>query len=155
MLLSINSKSQCNERLGYNKQGLLTGTTALRCHLSTTDTALKTFIYASLIKTDMTNAIDLLAYFTPSDIGIIDASTKMKIFFVDSSFITVAQYAGVQPNQVLFMGSINDKYSLLLLKTKPIWRIQITGDMTKAGTYITDISQLEFMLDIECLENYL
>jgi hypothetical protein len=51
---------------------------------------------------------------------------------------------------------VTDKYNLLFLKTKPISKVQITGLVLDATTYVIDgMVSLDFLLGMECLQEYL
>lgn len=149
------SQKQCEDKVGFDKRnGNLTLATSLRCHLSALDTTTKAFISASLAKTKQTNGIIITGIFN-RDIGTIDGSSKLKFVFVDKTFIHTSYYMQQANNIGMFFAVVEDKYSLLLLKSKPIEKIEITGDLLNAATYQTDVSTIDFMLGMECLQSYL
>lgn len=160
---SIKSKGQCDDKLGYNTQGSLGSTKSLKGYLSQQDTAMKMFLSATIAKTEMTNGITLYGFF--SKVGTIDYTTKVKITFKDSTYITLTDYLNSSSNRNsenknnnigFFTALITDKYNLLLLKTKPVMKIQITGAQLDATTYMVDgIVALDFLLGMDCLEQYL
>ena len=158
---SFNSKAQCDDKLGYNSKGSLGSTEVLKGYLSQQDTAIKMFLAATILKTDVTNGITLYGYFTK--IGEIDNTTKVKITFKDSTFVTLVDYLNSfdnsksgNKNYGFFSALITDKYNLLLLKTKPVMKIQITGSQLDATTYLVDgIIALNFLLGMDCLQKYL
>jgi hypothetical protein len=157
------ASAQCNDKLGYNSQGSLGSTKSLKGYLSQQDTALKMFLSATIAKTEMTNGITLYGIF--SKVGTIDNTTKVKITFKDNTSITLTDYLNSpsNPNSEnknnkigFFTALITDKYTLLLLKTKPVVKVQITGLQLDATTYMVDgIVALDFLLGMECLEQYL
>jgi hypothetical protein len=156
IFINLTVKSQCeNELLGYSKEtGFLTIKNGLRCHLSDIDTSLKAGLSASLVKTEKTDGIMIEGAFLKS-IGRIDQSATLKITFQDNTFITLNEYPGQDNSVGLFFSVVTDKYSLLLLKTKVISKIEIKGDLLNAATFESDVSALNFLLALECLENYL
>lgn len=155
------AKAQCEEMLGYNSQGSLGSTKSLKGHLSQQDTAMKMFLSATIAKTEITSGITLYGIF--SKVGTIDNTTKVKITFKDNTSITLTDYLNAsnnpnpQNNNIgFFTALITDKYNLLLLKTKPVIKVQITGSLLDATTYIVDgIVALDFLLGMDCLQQYL
>ena len=157
------AKGQCEDKLGYNSQGSLGSTKVLKGHLSHLDTAMKMFLTATLAKTEMTKAITLFGMFTK--VGTIDYTTKVKITFQDGTSITLTDYlsdlnnpsTGNKSNDKgIFASLVTDKYNLLLLKTKPITKVQITGSLLDATTYVIDgMISLDFLIGMECLQEYL
>lgn len=157
------AKAQCEDMLGYDSRGSLGSTKSLKGHLSQQDTTIRMFLSATIAKTEMTNGITLYGIF--SKVGIIDNTTKVKITFKDNTSITLIDYlnAPSNPNSEnknnnigFFTALITDKYNLLLLKTKPVVKVQITGSQLDATTYITDgIVALDFLLGMNCLQQYL
>lgn len=155
--------SQCEGILGYNSQGSLGSTKVLKGYLSQQDTAMKMFLAATIAKTEVTNGITLYGIF--SKVGTIDNTTKVKITFKDGISISLTDYlnAANNPNSEnksnhigFFSALITDKYNLLLLKTKPIIKVQITGSQLDATTYLVDgIIALNFLLGMDCLQQYL
>lgn len=155
------ANAQCEDMLGYNSQGSLGSSKSIKGHLSQQDTAIKMFLSATIAKTEITNGITLYGIF--SKVGTIDNTTKVKITFKDNISITLVDYLNAsnnpnpQNNSIgFFTALITDKYNLLLLKTKPIIKIQITGSQLDATTYIVDgIVALDFLLGMDCLQQYL
>ena len=163
MFYGLKSQGQCEGKLGYNSQGSLGSTKSLKGYLSQQDTAMKMFLSATIAKTEMTNGITLYGIFTK--VGTIDNTTKVKITFKDNTSITLTDYLNAPDNPSsenknnnigFFTALIIDKYNLLLLKTKPIIKVQITGSQLDATTYIVDdIVALDFLLGMDCLQQYL
>lgn len=147
------SKSKCDEYIGYNDQGNLASANHLWFSYSIKDTTRKGFFTAYLAKTDLTNGIAFYGWIL--GIGTIDKTTKIKIIFQDNSFIVLNKYMDSSNTVGMFDAVITDKYKLLLLKTKPIIKIQITGDSLDPMTYPTNQSMIDFMLSMDCLESYL
>jgi hypothetical protein len=157
------SQAQCDNILGYNKQGSLGSTKSLKGYLSQEDTAIKMFLTATIIKTEMTNGINLMGMF--SKVGTIDNTTKVKITFNDNTSVTLTDYLNSpnNPNQEnknnkfgFFAAIITDKYTSLLLKTKPVVKVQITGLQIDATTYIVGGNvSFDFLAGMSCLEQYL
>jgi hypothetical protein len=157
------AKGQCEDKLGYNNQGSLGSTKVLKGHLSQQDTALKMFLTATLAKTETTKGITLFGMFTK--VGTIDYTTKVKITFQDGTSITLTDYlsdlnnlgsSDKSNNKGIFSALVTDKYNLLFLKTKPISKVQITGLVLDATTYVIDgMVSLDFLLGMECLQEYL
>jgi hypothetical protein len=167
ILNNFETFGQCEDYLGYGRNGLLQSTKSLKGHLSVQDTAMKFFFIGSLAKTEATNGIIMLGFFF-GNVGTIDKTTKVKITFNDNSYITLTDYLANTNHDVppstsnqkftvnYFNALVTDKYSLLLLKTKPISKVQITGSQIDAATYLVDgMNSIDFLLGMECLQNYL
>lgn len=157
ILLSTCVKCQCNDNIGYDKKdGLLVCRDALTGYTSNIDTATKVFLFAKLVVGSHQQK-DIMMYGAfDKSIGIIDASTRVRFIFQDNSSITIAQYGEDENNNGVFATIISDKYDLLFLKTKSVIAIEITGNQLNAMTYKVDFSKgMDFMLDMECIEQYL
>lgn len=160
---TLNSQAQCDSILGYDSRGSLASTKPLKGYLSQQDTATKMFLSATLAKTEITNGITLYGFF--NKVGTIDYTTKVKITFKDNTSISLTDYINAPNNPDsenknnkigFFAALITDKYNLLLLKTKPVIKIQITGLQLDATTYIVDgIVAIDFLLGMDCLQQYL
>lgn len=160
---SVLTNAQCKEMIGYDSKGILGSTKMLKGHLSQNDTVTTMFFNAKIIKSEVTNGIWLFGLF--SKVGTIDVSTKVKVIFTDDTFIMLTDFPSHEgdPNSVnagnnrgIFQEIITDKYRLLLLKTKPILKVQITGMQLDPRTYLVDgnISD-DFLLGMGCLQEYL
>lgn len=161
---SVLTKAQCKEMIGYDSKGILGSTKILKGHLSQSDTATSMFFTAKILKTEMTNGIWLFGIF--SKVGTVDVSTKVKIIFPDDTFIILTDYsshedgnsnsANVSNDKGIFQAIISDKYRLLLLKTKPISKVQITGIQLDPKTYLVNGNiSYDFLLGMGCLQEYL
>jgi hypothetical protein len=159
----LKSQAQCDDMLGYDVNGSLGSTKLLKGYLSQQDTAMKMFLSATIAKTEMTNGVTLYGIF--SKVGTIDNTTKVKITFKDNTSISLTDYLNAMnnPNSEnknnkigFFSALITDKYTLLLLKTKPVNKVQIVGSQLDATTYLVDgIVALDFLLGMDCLQQYL
>ena len=162
-LYGVHSQAQCEDKIGFNNQGHLSSKKSLDGYLSKQDTALKMFLFAAIIKSERTNGITLYGIF--SKIGIIDNTTKVKFTFNDNTSVILSDYLNTQNNPNpdsknsnigFFSTLITDKYNLLLLKTKLIKKVQITGLQLDASTYLVDeIIAQDFLLGMNCLQHYL
>lgn len=152
---SLRVFGQCeNEYLGYDKQGNLSLLEGIKFQLSNIDTTRRASLFGSLVKTDMTNGIFLRGVFQRS-IGDIDGSSRVRLIFTDNSSISIEPYLPNRNSLGLFLAVVTDKYKLLLLKTKVISKIEITGSLLNASTYLADISAMNFLLGMECLQKFL
>ena len=149
------AKAQCDNYIGYSKEGHLSSSKPIKFYLNEIDTSLKGFFNAYLAKTQITNGIVFYGIID-AKLGKIDKSVKVKITFHDNSSIYISQYNDEGNSIGFFSAVITDKYSLLLLRTKSIAKLQITGDQLDATTYQSEVlSALDFMFSMECLESYL
>lgn len=149
------SIAQCESRLGYDTQGLLCSLDMLKGYPNSEDTTSKCFIIVSLINIDQDKGLLMYGAFDRI-IGDADESTKIRLIFYDDTYVTIHHTVYKNKNKVdIFSGSFLEKYDLLLLKTKPIAKIEIIGDDIGEVTYSAGITGVDFMMNIDCLESYL
>lgn len=152
---SLDIKAQCDDKIGYDTQGSIASTKILEGFLSKIDTSLRVFFISSLVKTEMSNGISLYGYCDRAT-GTVDGTVKIKLVFQDQTSITLENYLKDENSTGFFAALITDRYRLLLLKTKPIIKIEITGSRLDATTYLVDgIVAINFLQGIKCLQQYL
>ena len=154
--IDAKSQSKCDDKIGYDKKdGNLVCVHTLKGFISDNDTSIRVGLFAKLIKNYGKNQILIYGLFD-RNIGIIDPSTKVKFIFHDGSSFVLNKGAQDSNDIGFFDTPITDKYDLLIMKTKSITGIEITGDRLNAMTYKVDFFLgMTFMLDMDCIEQYL